>query len=167
MKSISSAALAFVCLPGLALALGVGAASAQTYKDSGGTIVPGFVPLGGCPVGGGNCGGPASSTNPLTVNSKPTTGTGAYSAVTVGTTDSTIVTASTAAVLLDVVNNSSTATICLNLGATATITGTACAAGEITLPPLWHRSWEGTFVPTDAVHAIASAASTLASVGVK
>ena len=69
--------------------------------------------------------------------------------------------------LLDVVNLSPTATICLNLGAPATISGTTCAAGEISLPPLWHRSWEGAFIPTDALHAIASAASTPASVGAK
>lgn len=38
-------------------------AQAQTYNDSGGTIVPGFVPLAGCSAGG-NCTGPASKTNP-------------------------------------------------------------------------------------------------------
>src|SRR5271156_2576941 len=48
------------------LALTVGAQS-QTYKDSGGTVVPAVVPLGGCPVGGGPCSGPASSSNPINV----------------------------------------------------------------------------------------------------
>lgn len=97
----------------------------------------------------------------------PTVGTGAYAAATVGASDSTVLAASTATVFLDLVNDSATATVCINLGATATITGTQCAAGEITLPPLWHRSWEGNFVPTDAVHAIASAASTQVAVGAK
>ena len=41
---------------GALLALAV-PAGAQTYRDSGGTIVPGVVPLGGC-VAGGNCAGP-------------------------------------------------------------------------------------------------------------
>jgi hypothetical protein len=96
----------------------------------------------------------------------PTTGTSAYSPATVGTTDSTIVAAGTASKFLDLINVSATATICINFGAAAaTITGSQCAAGEITLPPLFHRSWESNFVPTDAVHAIASAAATPATVG--
>jgi hypothetical protein len=102
-----------------------------------------------------------------TITATPTKGTGAYTSATVGTTDSTILAASTAVVFLDVVNTSPSATICVNVGATATISGTACAAGEVSLPPLWHRSWEGTFIPTDAIHAIASAASTPATVGAK
>lgn len=47
-----------------ALALGLATiplAQAQTYRDSGGTIVPGVVPLN-CPSGGGSCSGPAGST---------------------------------------------------------------------------------------------------------
>lgn len=102
-----------------------------------------------------------------TVTALPTSGAVAYSAATVGASDSTILAGSTATVFLDLINTSATATVCINLGATATISGTQCAAGEITLPPLWHRGWEGTFVPTDAVHAIASAASTQFTVGVK
>lgn len=86
---------------------------------------------------------------------------------TVGVTDSTIVPAGTVFFFLDIVNNSSTATVCLNFGAAATIAGTVCAAGEITLPPLWHRSWENNFIPNDAIHAIASAASTPVTVGAK
>jgi hypothetical protein len=112
----------------------------QTHADKSHTIVPGVAPV-------------------------PNQATGAYSSVTVGTSDSTILAASTAFYFLDLVNASATATICVNFGATATISGTQCAAGEIALPPLWQRSWEGSFVPTDAVHAIASAASTPAAVG--
>jgi hypothetical protein len=97
----------------------------------------------------------------------PTKATGAYAPATVGTTDSTILAASTAAVFLDLVNNSPSATICINFGATATISGTTCAAGEVTLPPLWAKTYEADYVPTDAIHAIASAASTPASVGAK
>ena len=126
----------------LALILFAGAAHAQTHADKSGTIVP-----GGAPV--------------------PNLATGAYASATVGTTDSTILAAGTAYYLLDIINDSPSATICVNFGATATISGTTCAAGEITLSPLWHRSWEGSFIPTDAVHAIASAASTPVSVGAK
>lgn len=45
-------------------------AQAQTYRDSGSTIVPGVVPLVGC-ASGGNCSGPVSNANPF-----PTTITG-------------------------------------------------------------------------------------------
>jgi hypothetical protein len=127
------------CLVLLAL-LSAAPAAAQSHHDKSGTIVPG------------------SATVP---NQAP----GAYSTATVGTSDSTILAANTAFYFLDLVNASASATICINFGATATISGTQCAAGEITLPPLWHRSWDGNFVPTDAVHAIASAVSTPASVG--
>ena len=126
----------------LALALLASPALAQTHTDKSGTIVPGVAPV-------------------------PNLGTGAYSSVTVGTSDSTILSTGSAYYFLDLVNLSPAATICLNLGAPATISGTTCAAGEISLPPLWHRSWEGAFIPTDALHAIASAASTPASVGAK
>jgi len=68
-----------------------------------------------------------------------------------------------ASIFLDLVNESATATVACALGATAVLNG----AGSITLPPLWHRSWEGTFVPTDAVNCIASAGSTPATIGVK
>jgi hypothetical protein len=48
---LAALALAWLMLP----------AMGQTYKDSGGTIVPSVVPLGGCPTGGGPCTGPAGS----------------------------------------------------------------------------------------------------------
>lgn len=41
-------------------------ASAQTYKDSGGTVVPSVAPLVGCSTSG-NCLGPVSSSNPMPV----------------------------------------------------------------------------------------------------
>jgi hypothetical protein len=97
----------------------------------------------------------------------PKASTGAYASATAGASDVTILAANGAQSFLDVVNQSPTQTVCLNFGAAATISGTSCAAGEITLPPLWHRSWEGGFVPSDALHAIASAASTPLSVGAK
>jgi hypothetical protein len=132
-------------IPALALTLALGSAPAlaQTHTDKSGTVIQGLAPV-------------------------PNLGTGAYTTVTIGTTSaSPILAAGSAYYLLDVVNNSVSATVCLNFGAAATISGTSCAAGEITLPPLWHRSWEGSFIPTDALWAIASAASTPASVGAK
>lgn len=46
------------------------AAQAQTYRDSGGTIAPAYVPLIGC-SSGGNCAGPASPANPVPVAPQP------------------------------------------------------------------------------------------------
>jgi hypothetical protein len=130
-----------LCLILATLALS-SAADAQTHTDKSGTIVPGAAPV-------------------------PNLASGAYGSATIGTSDSIILNAGSAFYLLDIVNLSSTATICLSFGAAATISGATCAAGEIALPPLWHRSWEGALIPTDALHAIASAASTPASVGAK
>lgn len=88
-----------------------------------------------------------------------------YAANTVGTSESTILTTRAGNNSLDIVNNSQTATICINFGATATISNGVCAAGEVTIPPLWHREWTAPFVPYGAVHAISSADSTPVSVG--
>lgn len=97
----------------------------------------------------------------------PTNSSGAYGSATVGTSASTIITAAACKVFCEVVNNSQTATVCINVGATATISTGVCAAGEITLPPLWHRSWEGSYVPSDAISAIASSGSTPVATGAK
>jgi hypothetical protein len=101
----------------------------------------------------------AGSVSIGSVISKPTVGTGTFGAATVGVSNAAIG-SGVPTVFLDLINNSQTATICINFGGTATISGSMCAAGELTLPPLYHRSWEGTFVPTDTISAIASAAST-------
>jgi hypothetical protein len=137
MRSLPLRALAGAAL---ALAFAAAPAAAQSRSDKSGTIIPG-------------------------VGLTPHQASGAYAAATVGTSDQTVLSGATAFYFLDIVNLSPTATVCVNFGAAATISGTACAAGEVTLSPLWHRSWEGTFVPTDAIHAISSAASTPISVG--
>lgn len=132
------------------LAVLAGAAHAQTFDPTTGQQI---VQCPTCPGG----------SSPSTVTSKPTVGTGAYSGTTVGTSSSTA-TITTPTVFLDIVNASATATVAFCFGAcTAVINGN----GSITLPPNWHRSWEGTFVPTDAVHWIASVAATPVSVGTK
>lgn len=92
---------------------------------------------------------------------------GNYSAVTIGTSSTQVVKPAKAEGFLDIYNDSATATVCCMAGAAATITGTACAAGEITLPALWHRSWENNYVPTDPIYCISSAASTPLTIGVK
>lgn len=126
----------------LALACIAAPAAAQTHYDKSGAVVQGAAPV-------------------------PNAGVGAYVSATIGASDVIVLAAGTGAYFLDVANLSATATICVSFGAAATISGSQCAAGEIALPPLWHRSWEGSFVPTDAVHAISSSASTPMSVGVK
>lgn len=138
-------------------------------------VTPGLLTTSGCPGSETICFVPYSVSNPLnttgtftgTVVSGPTNSAGAYSGVTVGTSSGSILAASTAKVYADFANQSPTATICLSTTNPATITGTACAAGEITLPPLWEKSFEGTYVPSDQWFAIASAASTPLTVGAK
>jgi hypothetical protein len=80
----------------------------------------------------------------------------------------TILASGVAKVFLDLVNNSSTQTVCVNIGGNATLSGTACASGEITLPPLFHRSWEGSYIPLDAISALSTTATAAAfAVGAK
>src|ERR1700679_1490665 len=107
----------------LALAWGV-AAQAATYYDSSGTAIQGFVPIDPAAPQGGGTGPLGTAANPLhTTGGAGGSGTGAYSAARIGTADSTILTASTASKFLDLVNASASATVCINLGATATISG--------------------------------------------
>jgi len=112
---------------------------------------------------------PCGTTNPvqiggsITANAAPANATGAYSAVSIGTTSAQALASSTAKVFLDIVNAGATATIACAFGTTAIING----SGSITIPPNWHRSWEGSFVPSDAVNCIASASSSPATIGAK
>ncbi len=101
------------------------------------------------------------------VTSKPTNSAGAYSAATVGTSSGSILAASTATVYLEVINDSPTATVCVNVGSAATISGTTCAAGEIPLGPIGSHLWNSSYVPSDQIFAIASASSTPVTVGAK
>jgi len=54
-------------LTGAAILAAACGALAQSYRDQGGTFVPGFVPLIGC-VSGGACAGPVNASNPLPVS---------------------------------------------------------------------------------------------------
>ena len=140
-----------------ALLLFAAAAFGTIYTNpTTGVQSPGYVPESAPGV-------PYSASNPIPSGSVPTGGTGSYSAATIGAASGQAVAAGTAVVFLDLVNQSATATIACAFGAPAVLNG----AGSITIPPLWHRSWEGSFVPTDAVNCIASAAATPATIGVK
>lgn len=59
-------------------------------------------------------------------------------------------------------NESTTATIACNFGGTAIIN----TAGNYTIPPNAGRTWDGTFVPSEAVNCISSAATSPATIQV-
>lgn len=84
-----------------------------------------------------------------------------YVSASIGTTAAAVLQQGTTRVFLDIVNESSTATVACAFGSTPTING----AGSITLPPLWHRSWENNFIPTDAIYCVSSASSTPVTIG--
>lgn len=91
-------------------------------------------------------------------------GATAYQAYTIGTTAVSVIPSGHPTIFLDFVNDSTTATIaCAPSYATPAIG----AAGSITIPPQWHRSWEGSFIPSDIWSCVASAASTPVTVGYK
>jgi hypothetical protein len=62
----------------------VSLASAQSYRDSSGTIVPGFAPLVGCSANGA-CTAPVSSANPLPITGSLTANLGVYAPAAAGT----------------------------------------------------------------------------------
>lgn len=127
----------------------------------------GYLTNSGCYPGQTVCFAQYGATIPFSGSVAPTNSSGAFTAVTVGTSSSSAIAAAACKVYCAIYNNSQTATICINFTSAATITGTVCAAGEITLPPQWHQSWEGSYVPSDAINVIASAASTPATAGAK
>ena len=107
---------------------------------------------------------------PVVISPSPASpGTFLPSNITIGTTDGVIAGTAAMTSYFDLQNESSSATICINFNTAAQISGSSCTAGW-TLPPLWHVSWPmagASLLPPGPVHAIASAASTLAFLGVK
>jgi hypothetical protein len=101
-----------------------------------------------------NQGNPGTSAWPVV--SKPTSGMGSVSSCTVGTSSAQCVAAAASRVTMAIDNESTTATIACNFGGTAALN----AAGSWTIPPGDTRTWNGSFVPADAINCIASAAST-------
>lgn len=87
--------------------------------------------------------------------------TGASRAVTLGTTPVQVLFQNNNRSYLDLVNQSTTATISCSFGLTTPATN---GAGSITLAAGTHREWN-IFVPTDNVVCVASAASTPLTIG--
>lgn len=115
-------------------------------------VVPNGQTFGGQPVMA-----PASPTNPLPVLTLPASTTGSTDAVTVGTTSSQALAAAAGIRrFLAIDNESMTAAIACAFGGAAALN----TAGSWTIPPGMTRTWNGTFVPSDAVNCIASAAGT-------
>lgn len=114
-----------------ALLLAATPAWAQSYTDSHGTAVAAFVPLGGCPAGGGNCTGPqgtpsaptSTAPNPYPAGAVPETisAAGATTAFT-----ATLAAASGKLTYLCgfTVNADATAATVVALTVTGTVTGT-------------------------------------------
>jgi Zn-dependent alcohol dehydrogenase len=101
--------------------------------------------------------GPVSPTNPLPVVTSPNSTTGSTTAVTVGTSSAQALAAAVSVRrFLAIDNESTTAAVACAFGATAALN----TAGSWTIPPGMTRTWNGTFVPSDAVNCIAGAAGT-------
>lgn len=101
--------------------------------------------------------GPVGITNPLPVAILPSSTTGSAAAVTVGTSSAqALPPAALSRRFLAIDNESPTATVACAFGAAAAIS----SAGSFTIPPQNTRTWDGTFVPSDAVNCIASAGAT-------
>jgi hypothetical protein len=112
------------------------AAQAQTYHDSGSTVVPAVVPLAGC-SSSGNCAGPVSTTNPLPVSgsfSASLSGfqpTPAYATLAVSTTSSRVALPAGTVV---VVYNTGSNPAYVSLGGSS---ATATASGDVIQPSSW------------------------------
>ena len=101
--------------------------------------------------------GPVGPANPLPVLTFPVSTAGSTTAVTIGTTSMQALAAAVSVRrFLAIDNESVTAAVACAFGATAAIN----SAGSWTIPPGMTRTWNGTFVPSDAVNCIAGAANT-------
>ena len=143
----------------LACAAHAAAAQSQFPTSAPASVVPGTAMLiaNGLTVGGQPEMAPVSLTNPLPVVPLPNSGAGSTSAVTVGTSSAPALGAAVGGrKFLAIDNESQTATLACAFGAAAALN----TAGSFTIPPGFTRTWDGTFVPNDAVNCIASAGST-------
>lgn len=135
----------------IVLLLGSTAARAVDWPSASGTTATGVVIENGsgglAPASGGTVSPPAS-------------GTGSTTAVTVTSTSGQALAAAVTRRFLYIGNESTTATIACNLGGTAILN----TAGNYTIPPNTGRTWDGTFIPSDAVNCISSAATSPATV---
>lgn len=102
---------------------------------------------------------PINSAHPLPVTGvisggsitvEPATASAEYQSGTVGAVSAQLI-ATESRQYLDIINQG-TVSIACSLGGTAVVGG----AGSIDIPPGWHRSWDASFVPSDAVNCISS-----------
>lgn len=110
---------------------------------------------------------PVTATSPLPVTGSgtstptPNTGTGKYVAKTVTSASTQMLAAGVATKFLQIKNESTTATIACNLGGVAALN----TAGNISLSPGWTATWDSSFIPSDAINCISSAATSPATFG--
>lgn len=114
-------------------------------------LVPNGQSLGGQPVMA-----PPSANNPMAIQQNPASGGGSVTPVTLGTSSTQVLAAVTARKFLAIDNESTGAAIACALGTSAALN----TAGSFTIEPGWTRTWDGSFVPSDAVNCIAAVGST-------
>lgn len=106
--------------------------------------------------------GPVSPSNPLPVVTSPNSTTGSTTAVSVGTTSAQVLAAAVSVRrFLAIDNESATVAVACAFGTTAALN----SAGSWTIPPGMTRTWNGTFVPSDALNCIANATATPVTIG--
>lgn len=96
----------------------------------------------------------------------PTAASSPFSGAVIGLSPSLVIASGTAKTFVDIVNDSSMSSnvyvACANTSGAAVVYG----SGAITLPPLWHRSFEGSFIETANWYCVASASGTNITYGV-
>ena len=146
-------------LAGLAAAAPASPAWAQSQfpTPAANSLVKGEAVLipNGASAGGQTVFAPPSSTNPLPVRNSATTASGSVTPATVGTV-SVQVLAGAVRKFLAIDNESPSTMLACALGSTAMLN----SAGSFTIPAGTTRTWDGSFVPSDAVNCVASAAGT-------
>ncbi|HEV2303336.1 MAG TPA: hypothetical protein VGR91_17350 [Stellaceae bacterium] len=148
----------FVAALTLCLSASVAFAQSQFPTPAPNSVVRGTVMLipNGQSLGGQPVMAPPTATNPLPIQQNPSSGSGSVTAVTLGTISTQVLAAVTSRKFLSIDNESASAAIACALGTAAAIN----AAGSFTIEPGWTRTWDGSFVPSDAVNCIAASGST-------
>ena len=153
IKKLALAAITLACLSAHAWA--------QTYRDSGGTVVPGVVPLSGC-TSSGVCTGPVTSGNPLPVTGTFTASLGGFTPSTTGARMTPLaVTTSDSSTTLP----SGAVTVVSNVGSNpmyCNVNGTAATTSDQLIPA---NGWFAFTIPVSvtALHCIATGGSTTAN----
>jgi hypothetical protein len=142
----------------LCLCAGVAFAQSQFPTPAANSVVRGTAILvpNGQTVGGQPVMAPPSATSPMATQQTPNSGSGSVTAVTLGTGSTQVLAAVTSRKFLAIDNESTSAAIACAFGATASID----TAGSFTIQPGLTRTWDGSFVPSDAVNCVAAAGAT-------